>query len=70
MPFVEITMVEGFEATEVRALIDGVHNAVTGALSLPDQSVRIAVRVIPQTNWSAGNVTYAEKVANAASASS
>jgi 4-oxalocrotonate tautomerase len=63
MPFVEITMTEGRSPELVRALLAEVHDAVEHALSVPQQSIRVVVREVPETHWQAGRVTMAEKKA-------
>jgi 4-oxalocrotonate tautomerase len=63
MPLVEITMTEGRSPEQVRALLAEVHDAVEHALSVPQQSIRVVLREIPETNWQAGRVTIAEKKA-------
>lgn len=66
MPLVEITLVDGREPHTLRTLLHEVQGAVTRSLSVPDQSVRIVLRVIPKEHWCAGGVTYAEREQQAA----
>ncbi|MBX3095197.1 MAG: 4-oxalocrotonate tautomerase family protein [Cryobacterium sp.] len=61
MPLVEITMTEGRSAEQLRSLLAEVHDAVERALSVPQQSIRVLVREIPETHWQSGRVTIAEK---------
>jgi 4-oxalocrotonate tautomerase len=53
MPLIEVTVVQG-RTPELTA-------AVVRALDVPLQSVRVAVRELPTTNWAAGDVTIAER---------
>jgi 4-oxalocrotonate tautomerase len=64
MPLVEITMTEGRTPEQVRALLAEVHDAVEKALAVPQQSIRVILREVPETNWQAGRVTIAEKRAS------
>lgn len=63
MPLIEVTMVAGRTPEQIRALIHEVTAAVVRALEVPQQSVRVAVRELPTTNWAAGDVTIAEREA-------
>lgn len=61
MPLVEITLVEGRTGDQVRAVLREVHEAVVRALDVPAESVRVVVREVPPTHWSAGGQTIAER---------
>ena len=65
MPLIEVTMVQGRTAKQIRALIHEVTAAVVRSLEVPQQSVRVAVRELPTTHWAAGDVTIAERDAAA-----
>ena len=61
MPLVEITLAEGRSPEMLRTLLHEVHAAVVRAVAAPDESVRVVIREVPPTHWSAGDVTLAEK---------
>jgi 4-oxalocrotonate tautomerase len=63
MPLVEVTVVQGRTPKQIRTLIHELTGAVVRALEVPQQSVRVAVRELPTTNWAAGDVTIAEREA-------
>ena len=63
MPLVEITLALGRSPEKIRALMSEVHAAVVHSIGAPDASVRVVVREVPKTHWSAGGVTLAEKAA-------
>ncbi|MEX7468234.1 2-hydroxymuconate tautomerase [Mycobacterium adipatum] len=61
MPLVEITLAEGRDADQIRALLAEVHAAVHRAIGAPETNIRVVVREVPATHWSAGGVTLAER---------
>lgn len=61
MPLVEVTLVEGRSPETLRGLLHEVHAAVVRAIGAPDESVRVVIREVPATHWSAGDVTIAER---------
>ena len=61
MPLVEISMIEGRTPEQIRAVLREVHEAVVRALGSAPQSVRVIVREVPPTHWSAGGATIAER---------
>lgn len=61
MPFVEVTMVEGRTPEQLRALISALTTAVVDAVGAPVAAVRVVIREVPDTHWSAGDVTIAER---------
>jgi 4-oxalocrotonate tautomerase len=63
MPLIEVTLVEGRSAEQLRALITGLTRAVVEAVEAPVASVRVVVREVPATHWAAGDVTIAERQA-------
>ncbi|MET9294664.1 tautomerase family protein [Streptomyces sp. NPDC003077] len=63
MPLIEVTLAEGREPERLRALMHQVHAAVRDTLGVPDASIRVIVREVPATHWSAGDVTLAERAA-------
>lgn len=64
MPLIEVTLVEGRSAAQLRALIHGLTQAAVDAVDAPLASVRVVVRELPATHWAAGDVTIAERVAD------
>ena len=61
MPLIEVTMVEGRTPQQVRALISALTHAAADAVDAPVDSIRVVVREVPTTHWSAGDVTIAER---------
>ncbi|MFN8079972.1 MAG: 2-hydroxymuconate tautomerase [Kineosporiaceae bacterium] len=61
MPLVEVTLATGRTPEQIRALMREVHEAVVRAVGAPDANVRVVVREVPPTHWSAGGVTLAER---------
>ncbi|GAB2729163.1 tautomerase family protein [Kitasatospora kifunensis] len=61
MPLIEITLAEGREYARLRTLMHRIHEAVRDTLDVPDASVRVIVREVPPTHWSAGDVTLQER---------
>lgn len=65
MPLVEITLAQGRTPEQIRALLSEVHDAVHRAIRAPEPNIRVVVREVPATHWSAGGVTLAERAATA-----
>lgn len=63
MPLIEVTLVEGRSAEQLRALISGLTRAAVEAIAAPVETVRVVVREVPATHWAAGDVTIAERSA-------
>jgi 4-oxalocrotonate tautomerase len=61
MPLVEVTLAEGRSPEQIRALLHELHAAVVRAVGAPGDSVRVVIREVPATHWSAGDVTLAER---------
>ncbi len=61
MPFVDVTLTEGRTPEQLRALQHELTAAVVRAIGAPVESVRVVVREVPTTHWSAGDVTIAER---------
>ena len=64
MPLIEVTLVEGRSAEQLRALISGLTRVAVEAVDAPVDSVRVVIREVPATHWAAGDVTIAERRAN------
>jgi 4-oxalocrotonate tautomerase len=61
MPLVQVSLREGREPAQLRALISALTRAVVEALDAPAESVRVIVTEVPGTHWAAGDVTLDEK---------
>ena len=61
MPLVEVTLVEGRSPEQLRTLMHELHGAVVRAVDAAPESVRVVLREVPATHWSAGDVTIAER---------
>jgi 4-oxalocrotonate tautomerase len=61
VPLVEVTLAEGRTPDQLRALLRELHDAVVRAVDAPPDSVRVIIREVPATHWSAGGVTLAER---------
>lgn len=55
MPLVEVTLVEGRSAEQLRSLISAVTRAVVETVDAPQENVRVVVREVPATHWAAGD---------------
>ncbi|TSD97443.1 4-oxalocrotonate tautomerase [Gordonia rubripertincta] len=67
MPFIEVTIGSGRSPEQVRALMHELTAAAHRALDAPLGNIRVCVREVPTTHWSAGDVTIAERQAAASS---
>lgn len=70
MPFVEVTLTSGRTPDQLRRLLSHITDAVVQTIDAPKDSVRVVIREIPKTHWSAGDVTLAERDAAADAARS
>lgn len=61
MPIIEVTMVEGRSAEQIRALISGLTSVTEQAIGVKKESIRVIVREVPKTHFAAGDVTLAER---------
>ncbi len=61
MPLVEVTLVQGREPEQLRALIHALHEAVVSSIAADPASVRIVLREVPPTHWAAGDQTITER---------
>lgn len=68
MPLVEVTLVEGRSAEQLRTLISKLTDAVEASVQAPRASIRVVLREVPATHWAAGDVTIAERRAAPAAA--
>ncbi|MCB0907482.1 MAG: tautomerase family protein [Nocardioidaceae bacterium] len=65
MPLIEVTLVEGRSADKLRALISALTQAAVDTIDAPRESIRVVLREVPATHWAAGDVTIAERIADA-----
>lgn len=70
MPFIEVTLTSGRTPDQLRRLLAHITDAVVQTIDAPKDSVRVVIREIPKTHWSAGDVTLAERDAAADAARS
>jgi 4-oxalocrotonate tautomerase len=63
MPLVQVSLREGREPAQLRALISALTRAVVESLDAPAESVRVILTEVPGTHWAAGDVTLAERAA-------
>lgn len=68
MPLVEITMIEGRNREQKRALMAEITDAVERTLAVPRESIRIAIREVPPEHWAIGGVSVLDRRAAAAQA--
>lgn len=66
MPIVDVSIAQGRSVQEIGALIVAVTDAVARSLDAPRDSIRVLVREVPRTHWSAGGMTLAERAAGIA----
>ncbi|QCW51643.1 4-oxalocrotonate tautomerase [Nocardioides dongxiaopingii] len=60
MPLVDVTLTEGRDPAQVRALIHALHAAVHDTVGARPEHIRVIVREVPRTHWATGDVTVAE----------
>lgn len=63
MPFIEATIAEGRTPEQVRELLHELTLAAHRTLGSPIANIRVVVREVPETHWSAADVTIAERKA-------
>ena len=61
MPLIQVTLVEGRSPEQLRTLISKLTSAVTDAIGAPKEAIRVVLNEVPDTHWSAGDVTIAER---------
>ncbi|MGD9602413.1 MAG: 2-hydroxymuconate tautomerase [Gammaproteobacteria bacterium] len=57
MPIIEVNMLKGRSASQKRALITGVTDAVVAALAVKPEQVRILIRELEPEHFAVGGVT-------------
>ena len=68
MPIVQITLVEGRDATVVKNCIKEVARTVAHTLNAPLATVRVVVQQVPASQWGVGDETRDEIDAKKAAA--
>lgn len=67
MPFIDVTLGQGRSPEQLRELMHELTEAAHRALGAPVANIRVVVREVPLTHWSAGDVTIAERQRSAES---
>jgi len=57
MPLIEVTLVAGRPAGQLRTLITRLTEAAEEATGAPRRNIRVILREVPATHWAAGDVT-------------
>jgi 4-oxalocrotonate tautomerase len=63
MPLVQLTIIEGRDASTICAAILRVTDALEETLSAPREAIRVIVHEVPATHWGVGGVPKALSVA-------
>jgi 4-oxalocrotonate tautomerase len=58
MPFVQVTIVEGRTTAQKHALIARLTEAVSEAVDVPPDRVRVAIHEVDTDSWGVGGVPY------------
>jgi 4-oxalocrotonate tautomerase len=53
-------MAEGRSASQIRAMMHEVHNAVLRTVDTRPEHIRVVVREVPRTHWATGDLTLRE----------
>ncbi|GGT60623.1 MULTISPECIES: tautomerase family protein [Actinomadura] len=61
MPLIEVTLVAGRPAGQLRTLITRLTEAAEEATGAPRRNIRVILREVPATHWAAGDVTIEER---------
>ena len=61
MPFIDVTLVEGRTAEQLRSLQHELTHGAARALGSPLENIRVVIREVPATHWAAGDVTIVER---------
>ena len=65
MPLIDVTLAEGRSPEQLRRLIHELTQGAHRALDAPLPSIRVVLRETPRTHFAAGDVTLAERKAQA-----
>ncbi len=65
MPLVEVSMIEGRTAQQIRSLHEAMTAAVETTLGVPREAIWVVIRELPATDWAEGGITIAERRAAA-----
>jgi len=60
VPFVQVSIVEGFSEEEQRRLLTALTDAVVTSLEIPEQKVAVVLHKVPADAWAAGGVPVSE----------
>ena len=60
MPLIEVTLAEGRNPDQIRAMMHEVHEAVLRTVVTRSQHIRVIVREVPRTHWATGDLTLHE----------
>jgi 4-oxalocrotonate tautomerase len=61
MPFLEISLWQGFEEHKKEKLISELTDAVMRVVECPREAVHIIIRQEPRENWATGGVQHSKK---------
>ncbi|MCR6628676.1 MAG: 2-hydroxymuconate tautomerase family protein [Magnetospirillum sp.] len=56
MPLCEITLIEGRNAEQKRALMKEVTEAIHRSINAPKEAIRVVLREVPAAHWAVGGV--------------
>jgi len=60
VPFIHVSIVEGFSEAEQRRLLSGLTDAVVTSLGIPEHNVAVVLNKVPADAWAAGGVPVNE----------
>jgi 4-oxalocrotonate tautomerase len=60
MPLIEVTLAEGRNPDQIRAMMHEVHEAVLRTVDTRPEYIRVIVREVPRTHWATGDLTLHE----------
>lgn len=61
MPIVQIQMVEGRDADQIRELIAQVTNAIQTSLGAPIDTIKVLVTELPASHWGSAGESIADR---------
>ena len=61
MPLIEVTIAEGRSASQIRAMMHEVHDAVLRTVDTRPEYIRVIVREVPRAHWATGDLTLSER---------
>jgi 4-oxalocrotonate tautomerase len=60
MPLIEVTLAEGRNPEQIRAMMHEVHEAVLRTVDTRPEYIRVIVREVPRSHWATGDLTLHE----------